>query len=218
MVQASTALAEAPFAGFAATDFETFRIDGLEPRMEAIRTRIQPKFRALAAELQDELSLLTGSEQFLHIARHARRKVNAPVDTWMAFAHDKRGYKQHPHFQIGLFDDRVFVWLAFIYELPDKKRIAERLLARTDDVLAAVRNGFALSFDHMRKDAVRAEELGRDGWIAAVERFRDVKKAELLIGRVIASDDPTAGDGKAFLALAKTTFSALAPIYRLARG
>lgn len=206
------------FTGFTERDFDTFRIEGLESRMEAIRSRIQPKFRALANELQGDLSLLAGSEMFLHIAKHARRTVNAPVDTWMAFAHDKRGYKQHPHFQIGLFDDRVFIWLAFIYELPDKKQIADRLLADTDEVLAAIGDGFELSFDHMKKDAVRASELGRSGWVKAVERFRNVKKAELLIGRVVAADDAVLRDGDRFMALAKNTFETLAPIYRLSRG
>jgi uncharacterized protein YktB (UPF0637 family) len=206
------------FSGFTEQDFDTFRIDGLEPRMEAIRSRIQPKFRALAGELQDELSLLTGSEQFLHIAKHARRTVNAPVDTWMAFSHDKRGYKQHPHFQIGLFDDRVFLWLAFIYELPNKKQIAERLLAHTDEVLAAIGGGFLLSFDHMKKDAVPAGQLGREGWLNAVARFREVKNAELLIGRVLPSEDPAVRNGERFVELARQTFGTLAPIYRIARG
>jgi uncharacterized protein YktB (UPF0637 family) len=206
------------FPGFTEQDFDTFRIDGLEPRMEAIRTRIQPKFRALAGELRDELSLLTGTEQFLHIAKHARRTVNAPADTWMAFSHDKRGYKQHPHFQIGLFDDRVFLWLAFIYELPNKKQIAERLLAHTDEVLAAIGDDFRLSFDHMKKDAVPAAQLGREGWLTAAARFRDVKKAELLIGRVLSAADPAVRNGERFVALARQTFATLAPIYRIARG
>nr|WP_313787308.1 DUF1054 family protein [Paenibacillus larvae] len=91
--------------------------------MKAIRERIQPKFKELGELLCDDLAMMAGNEMFVHIAKHARRTVNPPKDTWMAFCHNKRGYKQHPHFQIGLFDDHVFVWLAFIYELPDKKKM-----------------------------------------------------------------------------------------------
>lgn len=208
--------ASTDFAGFAPADFETFRIDGLEPRMEAIRSRIQPKFQAIARDLLDDISVMTGTQQFLHIARHARRKVNAPIDTWMAFAHNKRGYKQHPHFQIGLFDDRVFVWLAFIYELPDKKNIAERLLRHPDMIAPLFETDFAVSFDHMKKDAAPIRDLGPHGWTAAVERFRDVKSAELLLGRNLASDDAEVRDGERFLRLVKETFRTLTPIYRLA--
>jgi uncharacterized protein YktB (UPF0637 family) len=150
----------------------------------------------------------------LHVAKHARRTVNAPVDTWMSFAHNKRGYKQHPHFQIGLFDDRVFVWLAFIYELPNKQTIADRLLKHPELIKPLFEADFAASFDHMKKDAVSLRELGPEGWARAVERFRDVKSAELLIGRSLPADDPILKDGDRFLELAKSTFRTLAPVYR----
>lgn len=110
------------FTGFTDSDFETFQIEGLEERMEAIEDRIRPKFRTIGQELTDELSARLGSEMFLHIAKHARRTVNPPQDTWLAIAANKRGYKKHPHFQVGLFDDFVFVWLAFIYELPKNRK------------------------------------------------------------------------------------------------
>jgi uncharacterized protein YktB (UPF0637 family) len=211
-----TAAAAPRFSGFNASDFDSFRIDGLAPRMEAIRSRIQPKFQSIAAELQADVSAFTGFEQFLHIARHARRTVNAPVDTWMAFAHDKRGYKQHPHYQIGLFDDRVFVWLAFIYELPNKQRIAERMQAHDDIIRVGLQEGLHVSFDHMKKETTTFAELGADGWRSAVQRFHDVKKAELLLGRTLSFDDPLVRDGNAFLELARQTFQTLAPLYRLA--
>src|SRR5690606_31613238 len=93
------------FTGFTQQDFDTFHIEGLEDRMEAIQQRIQPKFQAIGDVLTDDLSAMVGSEMYLHIAKHARRTVNPPKDTWLAIAGNKRGYKQHPHFQVGLFDD-----------------------------------------------------------------------------------------------------------------
>jgi hypothetical protein len=125
-------------AGFVPDDFATFAIDGLERRMAAIQSRIQPKFRALGERLTHELMPAAGDELFLHIAKHARRTVNAPKDTWMALCSNKRGYKQHPHFQLGLFDDHLFLWLAFIYELPNKSEIASALLGELDTVIRTV--------------------------------------------------------------------------------
>jgi uncharacterized protein YktB (UPF0637 family) len=207
---------EVSFQGFTAEDFETFHIEGLEGRMEAIRSRIQPKFRAISEQLIEELSLHTGDELFLHIAKHARRTVNAPVDTWMAFSSSKRGYKQLPHFQIGLFDDRVFIWFAAIYELPNKKEIAQALLDHAEQI-RSMPTDFMLSFDHMKKDADALSRMSEEELETALRRFRDVKKAEFLIGRNLDKHDPVLQDGARFLQLAKETLLATMPLYKLAQ-
>lgn len=205
------------FQGFAESDFDTFHIDGLDARMEAIRTRIQPKFQAIGEALCDNIALLAGNEMYVHIAKHARRTVNPPKDTWLAICHNKRGYKQYPHFQVGLFDDHVFLWLALIYEVPNKREIADRYLKRVRTVKRTVPQHYVVSYDHMKKDAVSVKELTENRWREALERFRDVKKSELLIGRHIAADDPVLQDGQAFLRLAQETFETLMPLYKLAR-
>ncbi|GAE33797.1 hypothetical protein JCM9157_823 [Halalkalibacter akibai JCM 9157] len=70
--------------GFTQSDFDVFTIEGLDERMEAIKTRIQPTFKSLGEQLTHDLSILLGNEMYLHIAKHARRTVNPPKDTWMA--------------------------------------------------------------------------------------------------------------------------------------
>lgn len=204
------------FTGFNESDFAAFQIDGLEARMEAIQTRIQPKFKALGDSLCEDIALAAGSEMHVHIARHARRKVNPPKDTWMAFCHNKRGYKQHPHFQIGLFDDHAFMWFALIYELPEKRKIAADYLRKIDTVRRTIPKDYVISFDHMKKDAVQAGSLSKAALQKELERFRDVQKVELLIGRHIPADDPAVKDGETFVRMAKETFTALMPLYRLA--
>lgn len=203
------------FQGFTQHDFDTFKIDGLDARMEAIQDRIRPKFQAIGETLCDDLAILAGNEMFLHIAKHARRTVNPPKDTWLAICHDKRGYKKHAHFQVGLFDDHVFIWLAFIYELPNKAEIAQKFLHNIDTIHATIPHDFVLSLDHMKKDSNSMEELGEQGLKEALIRFRDVKKAELLVGRHFLSDDPILHDGNEFLALVKNTFETLMPLYKL---
>lgn len=204
------------FKGFTNRDFETFQIAGLDERMQAIQERIQPKFQEIGQPLTNDLSVLTGNEMYLHIAKHARRTVNPPKDTWLAIAANKRGYKQHPHFQIGLFDDHVFIWLAFIYELPMKAEIAENFLAGFRDVVKIIPKDFVISLDHMKKESVTVESLGEDGLHKALERFRDVKKAEFLVGRHIASNDPLLKNGQQFIQLTRKTFETLVPLYKLA--
>lgn len=199
------------FQGFQKIDFDTFLIDGLPGRMEAIQTRIQPKFKEIGSELVDYLSAHLGNEVYLHIARHARRKVNPPNDTWLAIADNKRGYKKHPHFQVGLFDDRIFIWLALIYEVNNKEEIAKRFLSSFNE-LKQLPDDFVVSFDHMKKDTIPLQQLE----IQHLERFRDVKKAELLIGKHILKEDPIAGDGTQLLEIIKDTYQALLPFYRKA--
>src|SRR5690554_3596806 len=137
------------FKGFSKSDFDTFHIEGLDGRMKAIQGRIQPKFRIVGEELCSNLAMILGNEMYLHIAQHARRTVNPPNDTWLAIANNKRGYKQHPHFQVGLFDDHVFIWLAFIYELPNKKAIADQFLKHLNKVNRTIPSRYVISLDHM---------------------------------------------------------------------
>lgn len=199
------------FQGFQPNDFDTFLIDGLPERMEAIQTRIQPKFKQIGSELVGYLSAHLGNEVYLHIARHARRKVNPPNDTGLAIADNKRGYKKHPHFQVGLFDDRIFIWLALIYEVNQKQEIAEKFLANFDQ-LKQLPDDFVVSFDHMKKDAIPVNQLE----VKHLERFRDVKKAELLIGKHLLKDDPIVSDGKLLIESVKETYQSLLPFYRMA--
>ena len=206
------------FEGFQQADFDVFTIPGLEGRMEGIQQRIQPKFKAIGDAVCDDTAVLAGDEMFLHIAKHARRTVNAPVDTWMAICHNKRGYKQYPHFQVGLFDDRVFVWLALIYELPAKQAIAETYLNHFDEVRGMIPDHFMLSFDHMKKDAVALCDLSDTELQKALERFRDVKKAELLIGRNLPSSASVLADGPRFIELVKETIHTLMPLYQMAQN
>lgn len=199
------------FKGFEQKDFDTFLIDGLGARMEAIQTRIQPKFQEIGTELTNDLSMKLGNEVYLHIARHARRTVNPPNDTWLAIADNKRGYKQHPHFQVGLFDDHLFIWLALIYELPNKQNIAKAFLENYDDIKQLPKD-FVVSLDHMKKDSIPLGELEE----AHLKRFRDVKKAEFLIGRHLDTDDDLVLDGNKLVQTIKDTYEELIPLYQLA--
>lgn len=200
------------FTGFTEKDFDTFTIDGLDERMQAIQERIQPKFAYIGEALQDDVSDMVGSQMYLHIAKHARRTVNPPNDTWMAFAGNKRGYKKHPHFQIGLWDSHLFIWLAFIYELPNKTNMANTFLEHLDDLEEMIPDDFVISLDHMKKAATKKEDTDLE---KSLIRFRDIKKAEFLVGRHIMPDDPILQNEEAFLTHIRDTFQTLIPLYRL---
>lgn len=200
------------FSGFNQQDFDVFKIASLEGRMKAIQERIQPKFKLMGDELVDYLSTKLGNEMFVHIAKHARRTVNPPNDTWTAFSHNPRGYKMTPHFQIGLWDDRVFVWLAYIYELPNKQDMAKKFIDHTEDLQDMLPNDYDISMNHMKKSDEQLKDIDLS---KTLNRFRDVKSAELLLGKQFYSDNDVLKDGDTFLQTVKSIYDQLIPIYQL---
>src|SRR5699024_11865281 len=112
----------------------------------------------LGAKDVDDLSAHFSKGAYLHISKHALRSINTPQCTCLAIADNKRGYKKHPYFQVGLFDDPLFIWLAFIYELNGKESIAKEFIANFDQ-LKQMPNDFVVSLDHMKKDSIDIEDL-----------------------------------------------------------
>ena len=110
------------FTGFNASDFKVFDLQGFLPRMAAIRGQIRPKLEALGQELVTTMARATGGEAYAHVAKHARRTVNPPDDTWVAFGPDKRGYKKSCHFKVAISRHSVRSLLAAGPEYAEKKK------------------------------------------------------------------------------------------------
>ncbi|MDG5470138.1 DUF1054 domain-containing protein [Jeotgalibacillus sp. ET6] len=201
-------------AVFEKQDFDVFKLDGLETRMSEIQSRIQPKFEMLGQELVPFLSEHVNEEMHLHIARHARRTINPPIDTWMAISSSKRGYKKLPHFQVGLWDDHLFVWLAFIYELPNKSNIADSFLTEFDDVISTFPEDGWISTDHMKKEGKQIREMNDGDFMRVLERFKNVKKAEFLVGKRFLPTDHVIQNKEELLKEIKQIYVKLLPLYK----
>lgn len=191
-------------------DFDVFKKEGLEARMEGLDATIRPKFHELGAHFSEELAAKLGHEMFPHVAKHARRTVNPPKDSWVAFAPYKRGYKALPHFQIGLWESHVFVILAVIYEAPTKPAIADRLSKKTS-LVTSLPKDFVISGDHMKPDA---EPISKSTTAHYLQRLGNVKKGELVIGRHLSADEASKLSKEQFYQFVEETFDALLPLYR----
>ena len=198
-------------------DFKVFQINGLEERMDALTTIIRPKFQQLGDLYSTYFSTQTGDEFFAHVAKHARRTVNPPKDSWVAFAPYKRGYKALPHFQIGLWGTHLFIVAAIIYEAPQKQQMAERLLNNLE-LFDTLPDNFIISGDHMSPEAISLGEAREEKLEQLIVRLRDVKKGEFLVGRHIAAEDAVNITSEQFLKLTEETFDALLPIYSIITG
>lgn len=215
MSQTSTATTSL-FQGFAKEDFAVFEIEGLEPRMEALIATVRPKLHQLGEQVAGFLGELCGEEMFPHVAKHARRTINPPHDTWVAYANNKRGYKAYPHFQIGLWSTHVFVQFAIIYECPGKSAFAERALTELDSVRGSVPARFVWSKDHMVPTGIVHGDLPDAGLAELFERLKTVKAAELTCGIHVRREEALRMDGDAFVRLAEDTFRTLHPLYKMA--
>src|SRR2546425_1635362 len=91
-----------PSLAFVTGDFKVFDVEGFRPRMAELRSRVRPKLEVLGKSLAPAVSRSLGGEVFAHVAKHARRTVNPPDDTWVAFSPDARGYKKHCHFKVAV--------------------------------------------------------------------------------------------------------------------
>ena len=87
---------------FTRNDFKVFDLSVFRERMAAIALKIRPKLTSIGGELAPGISTLVDCPLFVHVAKHARRTVNPPDDTWAAFSASPRGYKKDVHFKIAV--------------------------------------------------------------------------------------------------------------------
>ncbi len=80
--------------GFNPSDFNVFQLEGFNERMQQIYARVRPKLLRLGDELAPALTRRLRMEFFPHVAKHARRTVNPPPETWAAFGPSPKGYKR----------------------------------------------------------------------------------------------------------------------------
>ncbi|MTT31983.1 DUF1054 family protein [Terrilactibacillus sp. BCM23-1] len=205
------------FKTFSELDFNVFSIQGLEPRMTAIQNLIQPKFQQLADEIAPFLSNSTGDEMIPHIAKHARRTVNPPEDTWVAFANNRRGYKKLPHFQIGLWETHVFVWFAVIYESPIKVSFSNRLNEQIDDLYKHIPDHFSWSVDHTKPTVIHHGDMNKSQLQKMIERLGTIKKSELLCGVTLPKNDVITLSSEQFIKKCEAVFQVLMPLYKVAK-
>lgn len=198
---------------FTQEDFNIFTIEGLEQRMVGIRNKIQPKFKIIGNNLSKDLSLLIDDNPLpVHIAQHLRRTKNPPQDTWCAIGGDKRGYKKYPHFQLGLYQSHVFIWLAFIDNPQFEKEIAQNFI----DNYSAIQNlpsDYVISFDHTKEGVV---PINKSDLSNGLKRWRDIKKVEFLVGRQLSATSPLVKDPQAFYNYILETYRLLVPLYKQA--
>ncbi|HCY8682467.1 TPA: YktB family protein [Staphylococcus aureus] len=197
---------------FKPKDFKAFNVEGLDARMEALNEYIRPQLHELGEYFSDFFTSQTGETFYPHVAKHARRSVNPPKDTWVAFATSKRGYKMLPHFQIGMFEDQLFVMFGIMHEAKDKATRA-KVFERKFKAIQQLPDDYRVCLDHMKPDKPFIKDLTDDDLKEAIQRAINVKKGEFFIARAITPQDKILKSDKAFIAFLEETFDQFLPFY-----
>ncbi|EVG33686.1 hypothetical protein T876_00490 [Staphylococcus aureus SJUD6101] len=197
---------------FKPKDFKAFNVEGLDARMEALNEYIRPQLHELGEYFSDFFTSQTGETFYPHVAKHARRSVNPPKDTWVAFATSKRGYKMLPHFQIGMFEDQLFVMFGIMHEAKDKATRA-KVFERKFKAIQQLPDDYRVCLDHMKPDKPFIKDLTDDDLKEAIQRAINVKKGKFFIARAITPQDKRLKSDKAFIAFLEETFDQFLPFY-----
>ncbi len=203
---------------FAAADFKVFDVKGFQPRMTEIRGRIRPKLEAFGHSLAPSVARATGSEAFAHVAKHARRTVNPPDDTWVAFCADARGYKKHPHFKVAVSRQCVRFLFEIGPEHADKRRFTaawKRSASKLGPVIGRMKGLAWFKNEHDEEPVGMLSDMTPEGFAGLADELIRTRDGQLVLGRVIAAAEAARWKEAQYRGAALETFRALAPLYRL---
>ena len=207
-----------PSTAFGAADFKVFEVNGFAPRMSGIRARIRPKLKTMGQRLLPEVSRAIGAEAFAHVAKHARRTVNPPGDTWVAFAADRRGYKKHCHFKVAVSRNAVRFLFEIGPEHQDKARWAaawKRNVPRLGPVLNRVKGLAYFKNEHDEVPVAQLADLSVDELAALGDAALRTRAGQFVVGRMVPASEAARWTEAQYRAAALDTVRALSPLYRL---
>ncbi|MCD8914494.1 MULTISPECIES: YktB family protein [Staphylococcus] len=197
---------------FSLKNFKVFEVPGLDARMQAIESDIRPKLRNLGEHFTDFLNTHTADEFFPHIAKHARRTVNPPKDTWIAFSTNKRGYKMLPHFQIGLYESQVFVMFGVMHEAKNKAQAIDVFEKHLSDI-ENLPEDYRICPDHVKMEKPLIKDLTTADLEETLARAKQLKKGEFFIARTLSPRSPELKSDRAFIEFLEATFEQLLKFY-----
>lgn len=206
----------AEFAGFAAEDFEVFETPGFAARMPVLRERVKPKLEAIGAVLKERLSEAWGDTLYPHVAQHLRRTVNAPEETWAAFARNKRAYKPVVHLRVAVSAEKVRVVVFVEDDADDKLRFAQGLQRNAEPLSRYLAHHPAIRAYDIRDadgEALRGSHLTVEVLHEFAKRLQRVKGQHAAFGIQYDREHHVLLSGPEFLDAIVETAENLKPFY-----
>src|SRR5262245_15546823 len=114
--------------------------------MGAIRSEIRPTLLALGEDLAPGIEEIAGTTIFPHAAQHMRRRVHPPVETWAAFARDRKGYKRWTHYRVAIREAGIRVTVFVEDDAEDKGAFGASLESGAKPLLDALASAPAIQW------------------------------------------------------------------------
>ncbi|HEY8498771.1 MAG TPA: DUF1054 family protein [Limnochordales bacterium] len=205
------------FAGWSPSAFEAMAVPDFAGRMEAIRRHVRPLLEAIADRLAPALSERAGETLYPYVAQHARRTVNPPDQTWCAWSPSLRGYKKHPHLELGISARQVFVQAGAIYEAPFRGHLADLLAERGAALRTVLPPEAVWKDDHLAESGVATRALSEAELARLAGGLRRRSRGDLMVALAWPREEVLGLSAEAFLDRALEALTRLMPVYRLAR-
>ena len=205
---------------FKQEDFEIFKIQDFSRRMAAILTRVRPKLLSIGEDVAPKLSALVDCSLFAHVARHARRTVNPPDDTWAAFGSNRRGYKKDVHFKFAVSQHCVRLLFEVGPEYYAKREWIRGWQGEFSEVAGRLQEHGKLSWfkdEHDELPAVRLADLSTADLRSLpteLTRFKN-GRGQFVLGRRIEANEFLKLRPKQVENLTIKTFEPLAPLFHI---
>jgi uncharacterized protein YktB (UPF0637 family) len=203
---------------FVAGDFKIFDLKGFEARMSELRARVRPKLGAFGGSLSSSVGRSVGGEVFAHVAKHMRRTVNPPDDTWVAFGPDARGYKKHSHFKIAVSRNCVRFLFEVGPEHADKRRWAstwKKNAPKVGPVLRRVKHLAWFKNEHDEEPASPLSDFTPETLGELADELTRTRDGQFIVGRAVRAEEAARWTEAQYRSAALETFRTLAPLYRL---
>ena len=113
---------------FTEQHLKIFEIPTFEGRMPALKNEIRPILESFGTAIASLLKEQFKTEFFTHVAKHLRRKVNPPDETWVAFGPQKRGYKAYIFFSLCVGKNGAQVRVTLKDESTDRPQLGQNLI------------------------------------------------------------------------------------------
>jgi uncharacterized protein YktB (UPF0637 family) len=197
--------------GFTPSDFAIFKVGGFSARMQQIYARVRPKLVRLGDELAPELSRKLHLEFFPHVARHARRTVNPPAETWTAFGPSPKGYKRYGYLTLCISGTGLHARIVVKAEADRRSEMAHGLATNAARLATSLRGTGIARYEKWDFQALPAETAADDEFFLELAKELGKKTGGMDLGFGWSVPDALRLDRAELL----DAYRELEPVYRI---
>lgn len=186
--------------------------------MAAILTRIRPKLTSIGEELAPRVSELVDVPLYVHVAKHARRTVNPPDDTWAALGANARGYKKDVHFKVAVSRHCVRFLFEAGPEYYGKGDWAKQWHSEFKSIADALKGNRELAWfknEHDEDPAAAVSKLAPAELKKLGDELTRRKDGQLVFGRRVDAGEFANLKSRQVEKIALDTFRPLAPLFQM---